>query len=164
MMKQSSGTPKDFSGYVKDTSKMSEKAVEIDHLKTLLVAFKEKTQIVDDIQNELSTKSQQLVANEDGRVDLQNQIRELIKKAEEDAKTNQEFQSSLQQKNQDLQDEIAKQRGDIDTLKTEKADREADIDAQNSTILQLKNFIIRIEQELEVRKDVEKELADSRSH
>lgn len=157
-------SPQNFSSYHYADLGITEQAVEIDHLKSQITALNQKVNVVTDVQSELDTKGGQLKQNEQGRADLQNQLREYIRKTEEDAKKNKEFQDSLLRKNQDLQDEIRKQREEIDTLKAEKADREENIDAQNSTILQLRNYILRIEQELEVRKDVERELADSRQH
>jgi hypothetical protein len=142
----------------------NENTVEIDHLRTTIVALKQNNQVVNDIGSELDTKTTELKSNEDGRAGLQAQLRDYIRKSEEDSRKNKEFQDSLLRKNGDLENDIKRQRNEIDNLKAEKADRESTIDAQNSNILQLKNYILRIEQELEVRKDVERELASSRAH
>ena len=143
---------------------ITEKNVEIDHLKTVIVSLNQKNQVVNDIQNELETKTGQLKSNEQGRADLQAQLRDYIRRSEEEARKNREYQENLLKKNRELQDEIDAQRREIDLLKREKAEREGTIDSQTSTILQHRNYIMRIEQELEVRKDVERELADSRKH
>ena len=143
---------------------ITEKEVEIDHLKTVIVSLNQKNQVVNDIQNELDTKTGQLRSNEQGRADLQAQLRDYIRRSDEEGRRNKEFQDSLLSKNRQLQDEIDQQRREIDLLKREKAERDGAIDAQNSTILQQRNHIMRIEQELEIRKDVERELADARIH
>jgi DNA repair exonuclease SbcCD ATPase subunit len=157
---------------------LTEKAVEIDHLRTQIVALDQKVQVTQDIQNELDDKHSLLLNSEKARDDLHAQHREYIRKSEEDAKQNKEFQDRLHQKNEDLQKEIDRLNqvihekdnhilglnGDINTLKRDKADREATIDRQSTTILQLQNEIQRITHELNVRIDVEAQLADARRH
>ena len=117
-----------------------------------------------------------LLDSENARDELHQQHRDYIKKSEEDAMSNKEFQERLHLKNDDLQKEIQslnqtihdkdshilKLNGDIHQLKKEKAEREGTIDRQSTSILQLQNEIQRITHELKVRIDVEAQLAEAR--
>lgn len=164
--------------YYQNDLGLTEKAVEIDHLKTVIVSLNQKVQVTNDIQNELDSKSRLLSNNEAARDELHAQHREYIKKSEEDARANKDYQDKLHQKNDDLQAEIHRLNkviqdrdrqilglnDDIVNLKKDRADRESTIDKQNTTILQLRNEIQRITHELNVRIDVEKQLNDSRRY
>ena len=157
---------------------MTEKAVEIDHLKTVIVSLNQKVQVTQDIQNELDAKHRLLMNSEAARDQLHSQHREYVKMSEEDAKNNKSYQERLHQKNEDLQAEIHRLNqviadrdrqilglnDDIITLKRDKADRESTIDRQSTTILQLRNEIQRINHELNVRIDVEMQLSDARKY
>jgi len=70
------------------------------------------------------------------------------------------YSKMVQEKDQ----EIYNLNDSVNLLKKEKADRESTIDRQSTTILQLRNEIQRITHELDVRVDVEKQLADARRH
>lgn len=155
---------KTYTSYYYTDLGLTEKAVEIDHLKTVIVSLDQKTKVIDDVQRELVTNRQSLDSSEQARDDLHAQLREYIRRSEEDAKKNKEYQDTLLQKNRDLQDEIESQRKEIDILKRQKADREGQIDSQNQTILQLNNHIIRVEQELKIRIDVERQISEARLH
>jgi hypothetical protein len=154
------------------------KQVEIDHLKTTLVALEQKVQVTEDIQNELDDKHRNLMNSEHARDELHVQHREYIKQSEEDAKANKEFQERLHLKNESLEKEIDRinrvvedrdrsmlgLNNDIINLKKEKADRESTIDRQSTHILQLSNEVQRINHELKIRIDVEAQIADARRH
>jgi hypothetical protein len=136
---------------------ITEKAIEIDHLKTVIVSLDQKTKVVSDIQSELETKGQVLANSEKARDDLHAQLREYIRKSEDDARKNKEFQDQILAKNRELEETNNRQRHEIELLRSEKSERD-------QTILQHSNTIMRLEQELNIRIDVERQLADARAH
>ena len=140
------GSPKKmqtFTSYYYTDLGITENNVEIDHLQSVIVSLKQKGQVINDIENELETKNSQLESNEQGRTYLQTQFREYIRKSEEDSRRNSEIQESLIKRNTELENEIKKEK---------------------LIVRQQHSQITRIEQELEIRKDIERELADSRQH
>ena len=136
---------------------ITEKAIEIDHLKTVIVSLDEKTKVLNSIQNELDTKGQVLLNSEKARDDLHQQLRQYADKSEEDAKKNKIYQDELLSKNRQLAQLNNEQRHEIELLKQE-------IQQRDQTILQQSNTILRIQQELNIRIDVESQLADARKH
>ena len=49
---------------------MSEKEVEIEHLKTIIVAFNDKVKVIDSVREDLRIAREQLQASEKARTDL----------------------------------------------------------------------------------------------
>lgn len=155
--KNGSPTHTTFTSYYYTDLGITEKAIEIDHLKTVIVSLDQKTKVVSDIQSELETKGQILQNSEQARDDLHAQLRDYIRKSEEDARKNKEFQDKILARNRELEDLNNKQRHEIEILIS-------DVNKRDQTILQQSSTIMRLEQELSIRIDVERQIADARLH
>ena len=70
---------------------LTEKEVEVDHLQTVILALNQKVQITNDIQKDLGTKQTRFAESETSRTNLQNEIRSLVDKAEQDQRRNKAF-------------------------------------------------------------------------
>lgn len=65
--------------------------MEIDHLKTVVLALNQKIQITNDIQTDLNTKQDMFAKSEEARAGLQQQLRDYIRRSEEDSVKNKQF-------------------------------------------------------------------------
>jgi len=70
---------------------LTEKEVEVDHLQTVILALNQKVQITNDIQKDLGTKQIRFAESETSRTNLQNEIRSIVDKAEQDQRRNKAF-------------------------------------------------------------------------
>ena len=70
---------------------LTEKEVETDHLKTVVLALNQKIQITNDIQTDLDTKGDMFAKSEEARQALQAQLRDYIQRSEEDSHKNKQF-------------------------------------------------------------------------
>jgi len=130
---------------------MTEKDVETDHLKTVVLALNQKIQITNDIQTDLDNKSGMFEDSEQARAGLQQQLRDYVAKSEEDSRRNKQFQDQLMS-------EKAQQERVIEEQRQELSERDATIRSLESINLQYKNEVLRLEQELKVRIDIEIQL------
>ena len=117
----------------------------------MVLALNQKIQITNDIQHSLEYKTTDFQKSEDARAGLQQQLRDYIHRSEEESRRNKEYQDKLLA-------EIAHFQREIESLTREKAERDQTIRQLQSTNLQHRNEIMRLEQELKVRIDIEIQL------
>ena len=99
---------------------LSEKEVEIESLKTIIVAQEEKIKVLASVREDLASARQLLAESEAARLQLQEQLRQNSEKTKEEAAKNHKFQETLILENKRLQ-------SDIDRLKQDKSELEKDL-------------------------------------
>lgn len=85
---------------------LSEKEVEIEHLRTTIVALSEKAEVLEDMRKDVFAVKDLLRNSEMHRLELQQQLTETAKKVHEDSAMHHDFQHRLTQDNQRLRDEL----------------------------------------------------------
>lgn len=141
---------------------LTEKEVEVEHLKTVILALNQKNQITNDIQIDLTNKSQQFQESEQARSDLHQQLREYIERSKQESEKNKQYQDQLLAEKAQLHQQIERQQQEINDIKADMyaqvTERDQTIRSLDSINLQYKNEIMRLEQELKIRIDVEVQL------
>lgn len=74
---------------------LSEKEVEIEHLRTTIVALNEKAEVLEDMRKDVFALKELLRGSETHRYELQQQLIETSRKVQEDTFTHQEYQQRL---------------------------------------------------------------------
>lgn len=85
---------------------LSEKEVEIEHLRTQIVALSEKAEILADMRTDVTAHRQMLLSSEDHRQQLQQIFTETSHRVREDTATHQEYQQRLINDNESLRSEL----------------------------------------------------------
>jgi len=74
---------------------LSEKEVEIEHLRTTIVALTEKADVIEDMHKDVFSMKDLLRASEAHRYDLQTQLTETARKLQDDTIKHQDYQQRL---------------------------------------------------------------------
>eukprot|EP00347_Sterkiella_histriomuscorum_P019812 403340205 len=137
---------------------LTEKEIEIENLKTIIVAQDQKIKVIDSVREDLQMVRDQLRESEQSRLLMQEQLRLNSIRALEESQKNQKFQETLIMENKRLQSEL-------DKVKMERYELEKDLGQKNITIqmqternLQLTAEIEALRQELQRKEDVERQL------
>jgi hypothetical protein len=85
---------------------LSEKEVEIEHLRTTIVALSEKAEVLEDMRRDVFAMKDLLRSSETHRYELQQQLTETSRKVHEDAATHHEYQQRLIADNERLRQEL----------------------------------------------------------
>ena len=131
-MKSSTKKPSSPSKRSEEPSKdllqgISEKEVEIEHLKTVIVALDEKLKVIDAVRADLALSQQLVKESEQARVALQEHMKQTAQQIKEEATKNVKFQDTLIMENKHLLEEL-------DTVKQQKVELEKDLGQKNITI------------------------------
>ncbi len=89
---------------------LSEKEVEIEHLRTQVVALSEKAGVVDDMRLDVQAVKDLLRGSEASRADLQRAFTETSRQVREDTANHQDYQGRLIAENERLKQELAEAR------------------------------------------------------
>lgn len=98
---------------------LSEKEVELEHLKTVIVGLNEKLQVKEDIEEDLLNARQLLAENERGRKQLHLHLEETARKIVEEAEKNKKYQDIIIGENKELGNKITEQMGVINQKQEE---------------------------------------------
>ncbi len=122
---------------------LSEKEVELEHLKTVIVGLNEKLKVKEDIERDLENEKKVNAEHSKAREELHRQLEEAARKAIEEADKNKRFQDIILKENEDKDERIR------DHLKT--------IDVKNEQIEKEKNEVSKAKRE---NNELEHRLAD----
>jgi hypothetical protein len=86
---------------------LSEKEVEIEHLRTQIVALNEKAEVLNDMRLDVAAQKDLLRGSENHRADLQTTLTNTGRLVREDTAKHQDYQSRLIADNESLRAEIA---------------------------------------------------------
>ena len=85
---------------------LSEKEVEIEHLRTTIVALNEKAEVLEDMRKDVFAQKELLRSSETHRFELQAQLTETARKLDEDTAQHQQYQQRLIADNERLRQEL----------------------------------------------------------
>jgi hypothetical protein len=92
---------------------LSEKEVELEHLKTVIVALNEKLKVREDLDEDLRNIRMQLDSAEKARTELQGYLEDAAHRALEEAEKNKKYQNIIINENKELLNKNALQQGTI---------------------------------------------------
>eukprot|EP00347_Sterkiella_histriomuscorum_P004714 403359390 len=130
---------------------LSEREVEIEHLKTTVIALNQKVEIIRDMEIDVVNSNTLTKNSEVKRVELQTFIKQTSVTIQEDAQKNKQFQDELIAENKRLRDELHRAQGLIN-------EKDFKIQSLTETNLQCLAKIREQEQILRLKADVEDQL------
>ena len=102
---------------------LSEKEVEIEHLRTQIVALSEKAEVLADMRTDVSAHRQMLRSSEDHRLQLQTVFTETSERVRQDTVAHQEYQQRLINDNESLRSELNEARQQMGSREQEHLQR-----------------------------------------
>ena len=105
-----------------DYARLTNKEVEIEHLKSSLYAVSSRLQVLKDMERDVQSSQALVHDSEQKRVQLQQHIQQTAGKMHDEAIKNKTYQDELIRDNRQLQDEVARIKGDYDRLERSKAE------------------------------------------
>jgi len=106
----SAPNPKDFIIIDKELIKgLSQKEIELEHLKTVIVGLNEKLKVREDIEQDVVQARQTLVVSEQSRTTLHFQLEESGRKTVEEAEKNKKFQEIIINENNQRSQKVNEQ-------------------------------------------------------
>eukprot|EP00347_Sterkiella_histriomuscorum_P021380 403334174 len=118
---------------------LSEREVEIEHLKTTVIALNQKVEIIRDMEQDVDNYHQATKHSEIKRVELQTHIKETSIKIQEDARQNKQFQDRVIEENMNLQREVLRLKEALVQKERERQDQQMKYD----TIIVEKEYQIK---------------------
>ncbi|CDW87552.1 gas2 domain containing protein [Stylonychia lemnae] len=139
--------PKDFVVIDKELIKgLTEKEVELEHLKTVIVGLNEKLKVREDLEQDLAHSRAQTQNAEQARTILHQQLEEAARRALEEAEKNKKYQDILIRQNADLGDKLIQQQGIIQGKQSEIETQRHVINGKDRELNELKHTLADFEE------------------
>lgn len=136
---------------------LSEKEVDIESYKTIIVAQDEKIKVLDSVRDDLAIARDHLQQSESARALLQEQLRANGERAREEEAKNKKYQETLIMENRRLQEELDKTKSEKGQLERDLGQKNLTIQMQTQKTLELTSTIERLTYELQRLQDVDRQ-------